>query len=149
MKRHERLSRLRDVEREFIAAELAVECLQRLAGLNPTLLADRGLRPRNVRAFADNMEATYLIRLFAEFEATLRDVWKNGYKRRTEPPTRSLIDGVAARCGVPRPDLNAVHVVRHYRNSTVHEEAREEQRVEFADARSHLGKFLARLPLDW
>jgi hypothetical protein len=149
MKRQQRLERLRSVEREYLAAALAVECLREATRADSGVLPQRGLRPRDADSFADNLEATYIIRLFAEFEAALRDVWASGYRRKSEPATRALIDSVATRCGVPQADLDDAHAVRTYRNILVHEGGEEAKPVAFADARSALGRFLARLPIDW
>lgn len=148
MKRQRRLDRLRAVDREYQVSELSVSYLRAGIAADPAALAGRGLRPRDADAFEENLAATYLIRLFGEFEAALRDLWTNGFRRRTEPPTRQLVDGVAARRGVPDPVLAEAHRVRRWRNAVVHE-GEEDDDIEFADARSALGEFLAWLPLDW
>jgi hypothetical protein len=150
MKRRQRwLERLSAVDREYSAAELADEFLRAGIKADPTRLVERGLSPKDVNNFSDNVEATYFIRLFAEFESALRDVWANGYNRTTEPPTRVLIDSVGARCNVSDTDVEAVHRVREYRNMLVHEGDDGTEAVGFETAKSDLGRFLARLPLDW
>ena len=128
---------------------MAVETLRERITADPAALPARGLRPRDVDKFKENLEATYLIRLFAEFEAALRDVWANCYRRRSEPPARTLINSVAARCGVPDPDLEETHRVRNHRNTIVHEAQEEEEPVPLLEAKTILGRFLARLPPDW
>jgi hypothetical protein len=148
-RRQQRLERLNAVEREHSAAELADEYLGVGIKADPARLAARGLSPKDARNFSDNVEATYLIRLFAEFESALRDVWANGYNRTTEPPSRVLIDSVGARCNVSDADIEAVHRVREYRNLLVHEGDDGTEAVEFETAKGDLGRFLARLPLDW
>lgn len=149
MKRQVRLDRLRAVEREYFAALLAVEYLRDGIRTDAGILKSRGLQTRDADNFVDNLEATYLLRLFAEFEAALRDVWANGYRRASSPAARVLIDSVATRCGVPQEDVDNVHTVRVYRNSLVHEGGEAAEPVAFSTARSALGKFIARLPLDW
>ena len=149
MTRQERLERLRAVEREYLAAVLAVDFLREGIQANAGLLHDHSLRPRDAENFAENLEATYLLRLFAEFEAALRDFWTNGCGRKSAPATRVLIDSVATRCGVPEADVDDVHRTRAYRNSLVHEGGDEIDAVTFSFGRSAFGRFLARLPLDW
>lgn len=149
MRRQERLDRLRAVEREFIVAGVSLEFLHEGVRTRPEALASRDLRPRDAIEFAENLEPTYLVRLFAEFESALRDVWAKGYRRKSEPAVRTLIDSVATRCDVSPTNLEVVHRIREFRNSIVHEGISGSLFVEFSEAKSALGKFLARLPLEW
>jgi hypothetical protein len=148
-KRQLRLERLRAVEREYLTALLAVEFLREGIRTQTEILEERGLRPRDADTFSDNLEPTYLIRLFAEFEAALRDVWANGFRRSSEPPMRVLIDSVAARRGIPEADRDDVHGVRTYRNNLVHEGGEDTVPVSFKESLSALGRFLSWFPLDW
>jgi hypothetical protein len=74
----------------------------------------------NARDWARNLEATYLVRLFAVFEQALRDYWSKSLKRTTHPKTEDLINSIAARRRVHYQELQAVHHVRAFRNAVVH-----------------------------
>lgn len=102
---------------------------------------------------SENMESTYLIRLWADFETAIRSYY--GW-RRNEPDsrikTRDLIDAVAGvRLGraISIDVREKVHVVREYRNSLVH--ARDDllSAVALSDARRVLNLYLCRLPETW
>src|SRR5437868_14584300 len=92
---------------------------------NPTLLSEsiRPLRPSHLRDCATNLELTYVVRLFAEFEAILRDFWAVVRARRRCRRTRMevLMNRVAAECSLPWDALNKAHAVREYRNAIVHD----------------------------
>jgi len=149
MKRQSRLDRVRAIERELSVASLGCEFLKDGIREEPEVLSLRDLRPRDVDAYIKNLEPTYLVRLFAEFEAALRDLWRNGYRRKSDPLVRTLIDSVAVRCHISPANLKEVHRVRSFRNSVVHEGTLGSAEVEFGEARTALSKFLAMLPLNW
>jgi hypothetical protein len=148
MKR-ERLDRIKAVEREYEVAKTATEMLDEALKSNPSLLGRAKLSPADAQNLSENLEATYLLRLYAEFEAGLRDAWKNHFKRSRSPPMKALLNAVAAKCSVPEDDLDNAHAVRKYRNSLVHEEGEEAQTITLARARGFLCTFFGRLPLKW
>ncbi len=78
-------------------------------------MATYELRPADFRRFQLNLEATYLIRLFAEFESALRDAWKS-VGRDTQSRTFDLLDALASRSRVPEDVRREAHRVREYRN---------------------------------
>ena len=147
-RREERLERIRRVEREYQVAAVALGDLGRQLRADPSALAHDELRHRDFRACRDNLEATYLIRLFAEFEAGLRQVWRS-LVRPTSPPAQLLLDSVAARFYIPATWLARVHAVRLYRNSLVHEADDKVEKIDLVDARSQLCRYLSRLPTTW
>ncbi|MBX9625956.1 MAG: hypothetical protein K2X82_19310 [Gemmataceae bacterium] len=139
-------ARIGGVVAEFAAARAAADALIR--GL------ERGdiRRPRDraawdVAGMSANLEGTYLIRLFAAFEAGLRSFWATA--RDTDPQTRDLIDAVASRVRVPDRLRRDVHEVREYRNGLIHERADPTESVALGDARSRPQQYFARLPEDW
>jgi hypothetical protein len=97
-----------------------------------------------------NLETTFLLRLFAEFEAILRDYWRQGLHRRKQPDVSVLIGRVAAYRRVPdkHPDHLGVDEVREYRNDLVHEQIRV-ARLTFEQCLSRIGRFLRWLPAEW
>ena len=149
MKRQERIERVRAVEREQLAARFSSKQLKTALASDPSILVEESFGLRDVRKFEENLDATYLVRMFAEFEAGLRDVWANYIERSTQPPAKDLIESIGTHRLVPDDVLDGVGSVREYRNSMVHEGMENAPFVAFEAARSFLGKFLSRLPLDW
>ena len=68
--------------------------------------------------FCDTLEQTFLIRAFAEFEATLRDFWREHLKRTSAPRMRDLIESIAKKRSVK--STMEAHKVRDYRNFLIH-----------------------------
>ena len=95
-----------------------------------------------------NLEATFLLRLFAEFEGILRHYWKHGLHRRTEPKVSVLIARVAAARGMSAAHRFGADQVREYRNDLIHEHSRKAH-LTFVTGRSYIGRFLSWLPLEW
>lgn len=143
-----RTARPRMVLREHQTAVVAVAILDEQLKMNPSTLADHELRPTDFRRFRANLETTYFIRLFAEFESALRDIWSST-GRRTQPRTSDLIDSLASRNRVAPGVYKLVHETRKYRNALVHEEAADAGPVALADAIRHLLRFLSHMPADW
>ena len=147
-RREERLERIRRVEREYQVAAVAIGGLGRQLRADPSALAGDDLRHRDFLACCDNLEATYLIRLFAEFEAGLRQVWQT-LVRPTSPPAQILLDSVAARFYIPATWLDRVHAVRLYRNGLVHDADEKVEKISLVDAGSQLCRYFSRLPTTW
>ena len=110
-KRQERMERIRAVEREHQAAVKAVELLAERLRADPAFGADDEWRFRDARNLRANLEATFLIRLFAEFEAGLRDAWRNTFRRTTHPTMRDLLEAVARLRLIPQDWLDDAHEV--------------------------------------
>ncbi|MDB5304080.1 MAG: hypothetical protein JWM97_1629 [Phycisphaerales bacterium] len=147
-KRDQRQRRLQMVLREYQTALIAVGILDTQLRRNPSALADYELRPKDFLNFQSNLEATYLLRLFAEFESALRSIWA-GIGKTTQPKTSDLLDGLAARRTVPTSVLHEAHDVRVYRNSLVHEDATDAAPVAFGNSIRTLLRFLGYMPPDW
>ena len=75
------LERIKDVERQYLAAQVAATYFLEQVQRDPTILPDH-LRLRAVTRMKNELEATYFIRLFAEFESGLRTYWR--IKRRKQ-----------------------------------------------------------------
>lgn len=144
-----RLDRIRAIEREYEVALAAAEELVERFNANPSLLDDQRLRFRDYRNFRDNLEPTYLVRMFAEFEAGLREAWKSAFRRRSSPTTRHLVDSLAAYCFVAEDWRDRVHEVRTSRNALVHEGDDDAPLVGVRVARGHLCRFFSQLPHEW
>jgi hypothetical protein len=144
-----RQERIRAVAREYKAVKTAVELPGRELQQNPALGQPMGWGTRDAKQVQDNLEPTFIIRLYAEFEAGLREAWEHYFKRATRPPMRDLLLSIArsrsaANC------LDAARAVQDYRNNLVHEgDPREMQPIPFEKAQRSLAVFLSRLPPNW
>lgn len=145
------LSRVKAVEREFYAARSTVERMRGLVARGEAVLTDAGVG--DLESAAQNLESTYMIRLWAEFETAVRSYY--GW-RRNEPfsriRTRDLIDAVAGvRLGraISGDVRERVHAVREYRNSLIHARGDSSTAVALSDARRVLNLYLCRLPETW
>ncbi len=148
-KRETRLDRMRAVEREYLAAAVATELLEERLRAEPTFLRSRKLRNRDARNLRGNLEGTFVIRLYAEFESGLRDVWQNAFGRDTHPPMRDLIAALGVRRYVPQDVIDSTNVVREYRNTLVHEGNANAEAIPLAEVRNRVCTFFSRMPLDW
>ena len=104
-------------------------------------------RLRDIRDCHDDLERTYLVRMFAVFEITLREFWERVAGRRSHPSVTLLMDRIASRCRIPDHHLTLAHAVREFRNTLVHGGGR--RTLALGEARSHLCRFLANLPREW
>ena len=101
-RKQRRMERIRAVEREYLVALVAARGLDERLRADPSALVAERLEFADYRNFRDNLEATYLIRLFAEFEAGLREAWELAFRRTTGPSVRDLIDSLACPASPPR-----------------------------------------------
>ena len=143
---HEWQSRIKAVEREYIAMRQAADRFQRAAHADPTILKLNLLYGEIVVA-SRNLEGTYIVRLFAEFETGARQYWDANWA--TEPRTADLLNGLAARRGMSDEQRESAHRVREYRNSLVHEREDGAEVVSMAEARHVLCRFFSFLPGQW
>jgi hypothetical protein len=146
--RDEWLTRIKAVERQHAAIRFATERVLEAVRQDPTIL-QRALEPRDIREASDHLEATYLVRLFAEFESGLRHFWQVARPNRRRTRTEHLLNGIAAARGIPTEFLDNAHTVRKYRNNLVHEREEAVDPVPIALARRHLCLFFSRLPPEW
>jgi len=140
------LERIKATAREFLVARRAADRFAVELERDSSLLPAEA-KMRDAVAMSDNLEGTYLLRLFAAFESGLRSYWAT--IRTTKPPVRDLLDSIAGDRDVPDNVCDEVHEVRNYRNALVHETDEEIEPVPLADARRRLCTFFARLPDNW
>ncbi|HVC97982.1 MAG TPA: hypothetical protein VND64_30200 [Pirellulales bacterium] len=143
---------IKDIEGEYHAARVAVDRLKGQVIVAPDILnQDAGTRAY-LRDADRNLEGTYLVRLFAAFEAALRS-----YDRaRHNDPTRNehasvLIDTIGGRRGqgISAAVRGGAHAVRLVRNYWAHENDTMPAPMTMAAARARLQKFLSWLPEEW
>jgi hypothetical protein len=143
------LERIKAVEREYRVARLAMAVLGEALRVNPSLLKENELSHADAQKVAVNTEMTYLIRLFAVFEAGLRDGWENCYNRKTTTKTKDLLDGIASKARIKHDIVEKAHAVRMYRNALVHEGDERAKPIPLERARQYLCTFFSWLPQDW
>jgi hypothetical protein len=137
---------IKRVQRRFQIAQRALALFSSQVGSDPTLLP-KPLTVGELKSAEADLEPTYLIRLFAEFEEGLRDFWEATYA--TPIGTFDLIQSMAARRKVMDELTHSVHDVRKYRNHLVHQRAEKIEMIGIAQARRVLCTFFARLPANW
>jgi hypothetical protein len=113
---------------------------------DPTILLE-DLRHGEIVTASRNLEGTYILRLFAEFETGARQYWAATWG--TDIKTHDLLEALAARRSIPDTDLENGHRVRDYRNSLVHEREDQPEPLEVAVARRYLCTFFSYLPVQW
>jgi hypothetical protein len=138
--------KIKAVGRRHAAVHLATSRLLEAARRDPTVLAE-DVEYRDVVNASNDLEGTYIVRLFAEFETGLRLYFDT--RRDTSPRARDLLNSLAALCGIPDHQRDDAHAVREYRNSLVHERDEGGEPIPIAEARGHLCRFFSFLPYEW
>ena len=146
---HEHIS---SVLREYQMTRLAVDRLKVDVKAAPDILPKGSDARKHLRLADKNLEGTYLVRLFAAFEAALRS-----YDRaKHDDPTRVvdasvLIDQIGGRYGrgiLPGVRQSA-HEVRRVRNYWAHESDQDPGPMTIDAARARLQAYLRELPPEW
>ncbi len=148
-RKQQRMERIRAVEREYLVSLVAARGLDERFRADPSALVAERLEFADYRNFRDNLEATYLIRLFAEFEAGLREAWELAFRRTTVPSVRDLIDSLYAQRFLSDVWRDSVHSIRIDRNSLVHEGGDDAEPIGLRGACSDLCRFFSSLPHHW
>jgi hypothetical protein len=149
MKRQERMERLQGIWFEYLVASAAMTLLEERLHDDPSFGSEQGWRPRQARSLRTNLEGTFLIRMFAEFEATLRNAWIELFGQLTRPPMRDLLSSTSSRLNVPKKWELQADRVRDFRNHLVHGGDEEVKAVPLAEAKASLNRVLSMLPLNW
>lgn len=121
IKRQVRIQRLEAVTAEYRAARSASVLLSAELQSNPNFGDAHGWTQRAGRDFQDNLQARYIVRLYAEFEATLRDYWERCLKCGTDPPMVQLVNVAIPDQHFPQDYIDGADEVRLYRNYLVHD----------------------------
>jgi hypothetical protein len=150
--RFEWIDRLKFVEREHRVVASALERLQR-AILDGQVRAPEGTTPRDLDAAGESLETTFLVRLWAEFETALLTYYRF---LRNDPEGRiraidlvNYLAGIRHGRAIAESVRDAVHEVREYRNSLVHERTDPALSVGLVESRRRLNTFLGKLPEKW
>jgi hypothetical protein len=118
-----------------------------------TAILPRGTQPHHLAAAVDQLEGTYLIRLWAVFETAWKSCWRHATNR-PDGPIRAFdliqwAQGVQEGRPVDAAITTLVHQVREYRNFLVHERDDPVPPVPIREARSRLSTHLSKLPDQW
>lgn len=95
-KRDARIEAMRQIDREYGVAVAALDALTGRLAAEPSFLAARRLEQVDFDHFARHLESTYVVRLYAEFEETLREYWA-AVGKPTQPPMRDLLTAITSR----------------------------------------------------
>ncbi len=146
-RRFEWHERIKAVEREYWSVRRAVDRLAADVTRDPKALGD-GPRPRDLRSADENLEGTYFVRMFAEFEAGVRSFWRT-IKPRARTQAEVLVDRVGDKCKIPADVIRLAHSSRKYRNMLLHDREEEAEHVTISAAQRCLQNYLSRLPNAW
>jgi hypothetical protein len=102
---------------------------------------------KDIKECNADLEPTYLIRIYSEFEVTLRDYWKRRLGKRTQPKAEVLMNRIASHQHMRTDILGNAHAVRDFRNSLVHGGAAKPVTID--EAKKYLCQFLSDLPPQW
>lgn len=137
--------RLREVQNEYLIIRAALRHAQRTWSQHERSPDWEGRTIHQVRLALDRLEATFIIRLFSEFEGILREYWGKDGRDPEEHRVGYLIDQI----GLSQMDAKhreRVHEVQRCRNDLAHGSASRAVVVPFDEALKRLAKYLDRLP---
>jgi len=143
--------RLRGVQAEFDAARQALAYVERHWQRDAIYREVERTTPRDLAVASRQVEATYLIRLFAEFEGLLKDHLATNHPA-VAVPARPKVDWLIKRVvSMERVELNPQFrrkwdAVRDYRNSIAHRSGRNAAPMTLTAALSLLNTLAAKLP---
>jgi hypothetical protein len=149
--RHDRfewLRRIKVVEREHSTIRHATDRLLDQFDRDPRILGHPLKRPDILNA-SKNLDGTYVIRLFAEFETALRTFWSSARGTHSPSRTRDLLDGIATSQRISEGVRTNALAVRDHRNALIHHRTDDAVPISVDDSRRHLCTFLSWLPPSW
>ena len=153
IKRQWRMLRIVAVAEEYQAAWTAAGTLGESLKADPNFGEAHGWRKKAGEDFIDNLEGTYIVRIYAEFEAGLHDYWKTYLGRDTHPKMVQLLNEAIPNQRFPQDWIDNADEVREYRNFLVHdmEEEPPADLVTFTvkEAKTHLCAYFSCLDPNW
>ena len=148
MKIQDRILQIKSCEQMCYAGKAATAFFHKICYSDPSRIPKEStFRLHDIRECHEDLEKTYLIRLFALFEVTVRNYWREGCHRKSHPFMSTLLDRVASHCYMQFDVLSNTHAVRDYRNVLVH--GGTAKSLTFSEARGYLCTFLSYLPREW
>jgi len=146
---HEHLS---SVAREYAATRLAVDRFQANIVAEPDLVPEKSKLRKGLRNADANLEGTYIVRLFAAFEAALRSYDRAQHHDPTRASDAStLIDQIGGRHGCRIDAIVRQHAqeVRRVRNYWAHESDENPGAMPITEVSARLQAYLSKLPPEW
>jgi len=137
---------------EYKSARTAVDRLKAALAATPDLLKYEKAAREYLRKADRNLEGTYIVRLFAAFEAALRSYDRARHKDPTrETKAAVMIDetGGKRNRGIQPGIRRRAHQVRLVRNYWAHESDEYPGPMTVDDARARLQAYLHELPDEW
>ena len=142
--------RLSDVRGELDSAQFALSYTIRHVDTRLDALQEAGrggISQSELVRCRNKLEINYILRLFSEFEASVRSYWASEV-RRTRPTMKILMDRVADRLRMSPSHLAAAHAIREYRNDVIHQNPGSLAHT-FGECARALGIYLNWLPQNW
>jgi hypothetical protein len=154
MNRREKwLKRMAAVVQEYLAGQTAAAWLDSQTQANPSFGWHHGWEPAGGGAFCDNLEATYIIRLYAEFEAGIRDYWESYRGKDSRPDMITLLRHAVPTEAFSQDCIDDADDVRLYRNFLVHEMGKDptpgSATFTLKEAKRHLSEYFSRINPRW
>jgi len=143
---HLHIQRLVSIRNEYESVQASITYTQRVWAKLVDEGEFEGLKFKDIQKTANYLGDTYIIRLFAEFEAILRDYLPPRAGHTDRRAIFDLINRVALRHHIPDPIRDKAHTIREYRNLLAHRNATGARTIVFSMALSYLNQFLAPLP---
>jgi hypothetical protein len=154
---------INDVGKEYEASRVAVARLTDQVRMNANVLAEEPVARSGLSRASQNLEGTYVVRIFAAFESALRSYerwWHPARIGETRVDASQMIDEIGARNAddVPRRRKRAigtqirerVHQVRRSRNYWAHDDADAMgDPMSLERAKMCLLDYIAKMPLEW
>lgn len=135
-----------------MSARAAVDRLRTAVAATPDLLKNNPVARDHLSRATKNLDGTYIVRLFAAFEAALRsyDRAKNNDRAR-ETTAAVMIDEIGGKRGRGiQPGIRKrAHDVRQVRNYWAHQDDAAPASMTVDEARARLQAYLHELPDEW
>ena len=141
-----------EVRGEYKSARAAVDRLKAALDATPDLLNQDRVARDHLRQADRNLEGTYIVRLFAAFEAALRSYDRAHHNDATrETDAATMIDEVGGKRGrgIQMNVRLRAHDVRRVRNDWAHEADADPGPMTIDEARARLQAYLSNLPDEW
>ncbi|MEO6812257.1 MAG: hypothetical protein ABI353_24375 [Isosphaeraceae bacterium] len=143
---------LQGVWGEYGSAQEAVRRFKESVDAKPDLLEKNSPVRKHLRNAHKNLEGTYIVRLFAAFEAALRSFDRSQHKNpKHETDAATMIDQIGGKRehGIDPSIREDAQAVRRVRNFWAHESDIDPGPMTIDEARARLQKYLSELPETW
>lgn len=148
-RRQEYFQRIGNVASELEAVRAGIRFAAAELRRDPTRIDEIEVNLAALESCRHNLENTYLVRLFSEFEGCLVEFWILGLGRKKRSNVTQYINSVGSRCRMQQAAIDGAHHVRQARNRIVHQVELEPivgAIAGFEEAKRLLCKFLSQLP---